>query len=339
MYRRLVILAGSLLLLPLVSAHAVLKIGIWPEEKDRTRYLIYEPMPMIVSIENVAAHERTLARKGRSFLDFLVTDAKGRPVTIENVLTENELFMPPGDVKNVKVDMTPLFSMRDPGRYKIQAVVHIDGEPQMISQPIWVYLDRGRLMWQEKRRVGNEVLQYVLLSFNPEPSKSRLYLRVENPDANRVYSTQNLGYLTQVISPKCFFDDEGILHVMHTVGRGSYGYTRASPRGNLLTRKIYDSNPNDPPRLRQHPDGSVLVYGGLQRGKDNRPTLGEVQDMGAGNAPTRNVSDLRSNRAGPAAAESLQEGQDFGGLEADPSIPSSSDSRKSNASRHNSKGR
>ncbi len=338
MYRHLVLLAGLLLLLPLLSAHAVLRIGIWPEEKDRTRYLIYEPMPLIISIENVAPHNRLLANEKKAWLDFLVTDSKGRPVTIENVLQVDPLYMPSGDVKNIKVDMTPLFSMRDPGRYKIQAVVHIQGEQQMISKPIWVYLDRGRLMWQDKRRYGNEVLQYVLLSFNPEPAKSRLYLRVENPDANRVYSTQNLGYMTQVVSPKCFFDDEGVIHVMHTVGRGSYGYTRADPRGNLLTRKIYDSNPNDPPRLRQHPDGSVLVYGGMQRGKDNRPSLKEVQAMGADNKPEQNVSDLRSNRVGAEAATSMEESSTSSGPAASPAMPSP-ESQKANSNRHNSKTR
>lgn len=349
MFRRVTLLVG-VLCLSVVAAAASMRIGIWPQEKNRTRYLVYEPINLIISLENISPNGMELANGRKAWLDFLVSDQDGRPISAENVLVQDPLYMPSGDVKNISVNLTPLFTMRDPGRYRVRAVINVEGQPQMISKSIWLYLDRGRILWSDKRALNDDLLHYSLLAFSPTPSTSRLYLRVEDPASNLVHTTQSLGTFTQVVPSKQYFDDNGNLHIMHTIGQGTYGYSRTDARGNLRSRIIYDSNPDNPPRLRQQADGSVLVYGGMKRGKDNRPKLSESQQLADGDIPTDEISGLRPSRAQPHTGSSLYnpEKSDESEVVLDEEgsvIPPNSEEeaatrqRKANANRHNSKGR
>jgi len=292
----LLLLAGMVA----IPAQAQLRVGLRTKETNRSKFMMYEAAQVIVSIENVSAQDYVFrSTDQRSWLDFIITREDGRTAGREYVQLHDPVLLRPTEVRNYMVNLTPLFMMRQPGRYRVQAVLKPEGKPQVISKGLSIYLDHGRVIWQKQRPLGDQSLTYSLISFSPNPNRTRLYLRVENLKENRVLSTQNLGSYTKVVTPTVFFDDRDQVHILHTIGMGAYGYNRVTGTGKVMTREVFESDQENPPRLRKQADGSVLVHGGFREGRDDRPTLKESQGLSDDQIPEENITNLRSGRARP----------------------------------------
>ncbi|MEM1059568.1 MAG: hypothetical protein AAGK14_09995 [Verrucomicrobiota bacterium] len=340
MIRACFLVFAGLMVLPALGK---LHIGMWPLDKKRDRYMVFEPIDYVVSIENVSPNDFPLSNPEGVWLDFIVKRLDdGRTMNKEYTTRQQPVLLRPRQVYNLQVNLSTLFTMRDPGRYQVTAVIKAAGQPQLVSKPVYVYLDVGTNLWRDQRPVGESTLTYNLISFRHRQGGTRLYLQVEDIPNNLVLSTRSLGPYTKVINPKAFFDDGDNLHVLHTIGMGSYGYSRISARGDIQNQKIFESEPQNPPRLRKHPDGSVLVYGGFAKDKDlERPTLSENQQAGQDEAPDASITSLRLDR--PQADKhsqhsEIENSESFEQYLRERGIDPSSTKAKGTATRQSSKG-
>jgi hypothetical protein len=105
---------------------------------------------------------------------------------------------------------------------------------------------------------------YSLIRFSPTPDTTNLYLRVEDPSENVVYTNLALGEVVAYIDPDVFFDPQGNIHVMQPIAMSTYLYTRADPSGKILHQGIFKTFQTIPPRLKKMEDGNVVVVGGLE---------------------------------------------------------------------------
>ena len=243
------------------TARAQLKIGI---ETERMNYLLYEALPLRLTLENAAGFDLTFADAGeKPWLSFYITQDDGSLVAPDRKGARAPLTLPNGKRTVLAVDLTPLYAMRATGRYKVQAVVDL-ADREYLSAPLYVTISPGQTVWKEKRPVDGSMRTYSLVRFAPTLKNTDLYLRVENESENIVYGNALLGEIVDLEVPETKFDPSGKLHVMSLAGNTLYRYSRVGIDGNIEAQATYFSLPESRPHLETTSDGGVYVMGGRE---------------------------------------------------------------------------
>jgi hypothetical protein len=267
-------------------------------QTERTDFLLYERVDLLVTVANVGDSDLVLDNnEGHPWLSFLVSKHDRLPVHQERQATFKPIALKVGESKTLRVNLTPLFSFREEGDYKAQAVIDLPGEGQIISDSVPFSVLRGREVWSQTRSVEGFERVYSLLRFSPRSDITMLYLRVEEPDENLVLANLALGEVVAYIDPEVFFDPQGNLHVMQPIAMETYLYTRADPSGKILHQGIFKTFQTVPPRLAKLEDGNIVVVGGLE---ENPNTPHEKLSDGQKTASGQVGKSLDVPDAGPA---------------------------------------
>ena len=256
-------------------------------QTERTNYLLYERVDLLVTIQNMGDTALLLDNnEGQPWLSFLVSKHNRLPVRPERNSDFAALNLKVGETKTLRVNITPLFSFREEGQYTAEAVIDLPGAGQMISQPVPFVILKGTTVWSQVRPVDSSERTYSLIRFSPDAQTTHLYLRVENPSENMVLANLALGDIASYRDPEVFFDPAGDLHILQPIALSTYLYSRTDPDGKILDQRIFKSiavrDPSGsmriPPRLAKTDDGSVTVVGGqLQDPNKQREKLSEGQ--------------------------------------------------------------
>jgi hypothetical protein len=238
-------------------------------QTQRQNFLLFERVDVLVTITNIGDNDLELNNdEGRPWLSFMVS-AEGvqhsfLPVHSERQSNFAPLALKQGETKTFDVNITPLYSFRAEGNYKVSAVVDLPGEGQMISDPVPFTVQKGRAVVSQVRVVDTLERVYSLVRFSPSSDETSLYLRVEAPSENVVYANLALGKLVSSMDPDLLFDPQGDLHILQPTALGTYLYTRADEDGKVLDQRLFKAIPWQPrPRLTKLDDGSVIVNGGI----------------------------------------------------------------------------
>jgi hypothetical protein len=266
-------------------------------QTERTNYLLYERVDLLVTIQNTSDSELLLDNnEGHPWLSFLVSKHNRLPVRPERDSNFAALSLKVGETKTLRVNLTPLFSFREEGQYTAEAVIDLPGAGQMISQPVPFVVMKGTTVWSQMRPVDSSERTYSLIRFSPDADTTRLYLRVENPSENTVFANLALGDIASYRDPEVFFDPAGDLHVLQPIALSTYLYSRADPDGKILDQRVFKSvsiqDPSGsvrvPPRLAKTDDGNVTVIGG------------KLEDP---NKPREKLSDAQPQPSSPPVAD------------------------------------
>ena len=268
----------------------------------RSTFLLYERVDLIVTVANVGENDLVLDNDEKHpWLSFLVSKHNRLPVHRERQAAFKAISLKAGESKTLRINLTPLFSFREEGDYKAEAVVDLPGQGQIISEAVPFTVLRGRVVWSETRPVSGSQYTYSLIRFSPQPSSMKLYLRVEDPVDNLVLANLSLGDLAAYIDPEVFFDPQGNLHVLQPIAGGTYLYSRADATGKIEHQGVFRTFQSLPPRLTKIADGNVIVAGGLEE-NPNQPheTLsgGQRQAMSGTSHPA--AADADSSASAPA---------------------------------------
>jgi hypothetical protein len=265
-------------------------------QTQRSNYLLYERVDLLITIQNMGDTDLVLNNsEGHPWLSFLVTKRDRQnhlPVRPERTSDYQQVTLKVGESKTLGVNLTPLFSFREEGDYNASAVVDLPGQGQVISEVVPFTVLEGRKVWSQTRPVDGSQRLYSLIRFSPEPDRTQLYLRVEGPSENIIYTNLALGDVVAFVDPGVQFDPQGNLHILHPIAMGTYLYTRADQDGKILHQNIFKTYREIPPRLAKVEDGNVIVNGGLAEDpntpqeklsdaqnvkKPNQPPVGSVQ--------------------------------------------------------------
>lgn len=234
-------------------------------QTERTTYLLYERLDLVVTLQNTSDSDIILNNdEGHSWLSFLVSKKNHLPVRPDHKSGFESFTLKQGESKTLRVNLTPLFSFRETGDYIVSAVIDLPGQSgQLISDVVPFSIIEGRKVWSAQRPVDGSLRTYSLIRFAPQPDRTALYLRVEDPDQNIVYANLALGEIVAYVDPDVQFDPQGNLHVLQPIAMGTYLYSRADGDGKIVRQQIFKTYQQIPPRLAKVEDGSVLVNGGL----------------------------------------------------------------------------
>jgi len=262
--RCLAVLGALWFLAASTSAWAQIEVSA---QTSRSNFLLYERMDLLVTIQNIGGNDLVLDNaEGHPWLSFLVSTRDEHnqfPVRPERTSMFAALTLKSGETKTLRVNLTPLFAFREEGGYEAEAVVDLPGEGQIISQKVPFSVMKGRKVWSQIRPVDSSERIYSLIRFSPDADSTNLYLRVENPSENIVYTNLALGTLAADVDPAVNFDPQGNVHVLQSIAMSSYLYTRADPDGKILDQTLFKTYHEIPPRLNKLEDGNVTVVGGM----------------------------------------------------------------------------
>jgi len=255
-------------------------------ETERSDFLLYERVDLHITITNVSESDIVLNNdEGHPWLSFLVTKHNRLPVRQERRASFRPVNLKAGETKTLKVDLTPLYSFREEGDYNTSAVVNLPGIGDIVSDSVPFTVLRGRQVWTQTRPVEGSQHIYSLIRFSPQPDRTYLYLRVEDPAANLILANISLGEVVAYIDPEVFFDPQGNLHVMQPIAMSTYLYSRTDPNGKVLHQGIFKTFQTIPPKLTKLDDGNVIVLGGLEENPNTpRETLSQGQQKASAQA-------------------------------------------------------
>lgn len=248
-------------------------------ESSRSTYLLFEPIVFSVTLTNTTSSPLALNDhpvSGRPWLTFQIFRADGSKVMPVSGYSVPPQVLRPGETKILDVNITPLYRVRDTGPYDIRAVVNLAGRQSFQTGRLRFVVGKGEETWTVNREVDGEQRRYSLIRFL-EREDSNLYIRVEEPANNTVYSTVRLGTVVGYTRPQVQFDAEGNLHVLHINTAKLHRYSRISPDGQVLEQEDR-SAAGTAPTLISGNDGSVEVAGGINMSeKPTRRKLSEDQ--------------------------------------------------------------
>jgi hypothetical protein len=248
-------------------------------ESSRSTYLLFEPVVFSLQLTNTTASPLALSDhpvSGRPWLTFQIFRADGSKVMPVSGYSVPSQVVKPGESKIIDVNVTPLYRIRDTGPYDIRAVVTLAGRQSFQTGRLRFVIGKGEESWTDTREVDGEQRRYSLIRFL-EKQDSNLYIRVEEPANNTVYSTSRLGTVVGYTQPQVQFDSKGHLHVLHINTSNLHRYSEISPDGQIL-RQEDRQVAGSVPRLVPGQDGSIDVAGGVDvNAQPSRRKLSEDQ--------------------------------------------------------------
>jgi hypothetical protein len=273
MKRLSVILALALLVFLRAPAQVVtLDISL-----DQDQFLPAETLPVTIHLYNNSGQTLHLGMDNEwltfsvQSLDNNASDIGGSqpPVTGAFDLGSSE-------VATKHVDIEPYFNLKETGRYRVTAYVHIPEWNMDISSPPKEFdiVDGAQLWTQEfgvpmPAGVSNrppEVRKYILEEANYLQKQLRMYLMVTDDTGEHIFKVAAIGEMVSFSHPEAQLDGDSNLHLLYQNGGQTFLYSVADPNGNILQQDIYDYV-NSRPHLSLDDAGHIVVVGGSLRVK------------------------------------------------------------------------
>jgi len=244
---------------------------------EKSNFLLYEPLTLSVKVTNISDDPISLANEGgRSWLTFLIQTADRRKVRAETPIQTEPIVLPPGRSKVLSVNITPHYAIRESGQYAVQASVELSGQRSFLTDGLVLNVGRGEVVWTKSYVEGGTQRVVSLIRFTDMKDTS-LYLRVEEPRENLVFTTFKLGRMISFTNPEVRIDSFRNIHILHPVGARLYRYTQTDPNGQLIQQEDRETGAT-PLTLRTLEDGRVEFVGGKKMTPETkRPKLSELQ--------------------------------------------------------------
>ena len=235
----------------------------------RRTYMLYEPLVATVTLTNQAGRDITFEDTGgKPWFNVEVTTLDGQVIQPYDTRYKlNPLTVPAGETRKRKIDLNPLFPIRELGSHRLRANVYLaDADKYFGSAYTTFDIAEGQLIWRQDVGVPGStasVRQVSLLTFQ-RPDRLELYARVRDGEGgNTVYATHPLGrVLSNGTQPQAVFDRANTLHVLQEAMPSAYLYTQISVDGEWLNQQAYNKVGSNRPRLEKSPSGDVELHGG-----------------------------------------------------------------------------
>ncbi len=256
---------ATLLLLLAVPARGQLQVEL---KLSRRSFIMYESLIATVTVTNNAGRDLELQDdQGTQWFNLEVTKMSGETLIPYNPDYKlRPLMLPAGQSLARKIDVTPLFPIRELGTHRLRANIYFaDTGRYYASNFVSFEMTEGKLLWRQTVGVPgttNEMRQVSLLT-HQLTDRMLLYVRVRDEDGDAVYTTQSLGRL--IITgrePQEFFDRGNTLHVLQEAVPGTYLYTAVNLNGERIDQKAYVRSGSSRPILVKSATGEVSVRGG-----------------------------------------------------------------------------
>ncbi len=250
----------------------------------RRTFMLYEPLVATITLTNQAGRDVTLEDVGgKQWFNVEVTTFDGQVIQPYDPNYQlHPLTVPAGQTLKRKIDLNPLFPVRELGTHRLRANVYLaDADRFFASSYATFDIAEGQLMWRQDVGVpgSTDVREISLLTFQ-RPDRLMLYARVRDGESGtNMYSTQALGrILSSSVLPQVLLDRQNTLHVLQEALPSAFLYTQVNVDGERVNQQAYNKVGTNRPKLEKSVDGNVGIRGGQ---------LQLAQAPGAATAPVR----------------------------------------------------
>lgn len=251
-------------------------------------YLKYEPVFARLYIRNLTG--QPLSFSGHSTLTFEI-EAPGKALAekiAEPTEVLNELILPPGATKELRIRLSDYYKLRRSGFYAIRAIIQHDAvQDKYTSNNQTFSIQDGICVWE--RLVGPPDLlgsaenktriaaprKYKIISSSDGKDKY-FYLVIE--DDQNIYSIKRLSSESCKIAPEAEVDGLSRLHILHQVSPKLWLYIIYDINGMEEKRGLYLKSGSTVPMITCAPEtGIVSINGGRIANLDqDQETLQDV---------------------------------------------------------------
>ncbi|MCW5559278.1 MAG: hypothetical protein KIT22_15795 [Verrucomicrobiae bacterium] len=250
---------------------------------DREIFLPGEPIEVAVRFANFSGGPIELGAQP-DWLQFAVERVGGPAVNKLQETPESGTFtLEQATRGKLRWNLTPLFSLEDPGSYRVFATVHLPDNEVQSTAPIPFDIVMGAPL-HEPREVGVKLpdgsidrRKYVLQQVN-FLKRLQLYLRITDPSESRTHAIIPMGSTVTFDRPQWVVDRETRFHVLHRTAQGIFAYHVFRGDGALLVRQLWTGDPR--PELQiVNESGEIIVRKGQRR-----PDPSDIPSVAATNA-------------------------------------------------------
>lgn len=207
-----------------------------------SRVLQYEPVTLRVVLENNSGRPiEFFGNENDARMELAVELAPGRPVLPTKPMDFGPaVTIPPGESKEILVDLLDFFEMEETGPHTVFARVHWAGKVFVSSH---LYLDMVPGMEIERMVTSTTHGPPALNTFSLRTLHRKrgdfLFLRIENEDLGLCYGVYELGRLLRTYPPALRIDSAGYVHVLHQSGPNSYTHSVFTAEGDPLKLDVH----------------------------------------------------------------------------------------------------
>jgi len=266
------VLAGSL-----CAARAQVDVQV---VMDQTEFLSAEAVQVSVRVINHSG--QTLHFDTNDWLSFTV-EAQDGLIVVKNgdPPTDHNFSLESSSVATQHADIAPYFTITRTGHYTVIATVKLkDWDREVASVPKGFDVIQGVKMWEQQFGVPEapstnhevpEVRKYILQKAT-YLRHLRLYLRLTDPEEERVFRVLPIGSMTSFSQPETQLDQQNNLHLLYEKSARTFLYVVVNPDGDITMRQVYYYT-DSAPRLKTDDAGVIYVGGGARHvSPDDIPT-------------------------------------------------------------------
>ena len=237
---------------------------------EQDQFLSNEEMRLGVRITNRSGQTLNFG-KGNDWLTFTIQARDNYVVSqLGNVPVAGEFSLDSSFAGTKRVNLTPYFDFRQPGRYEVTATVKLpQWNKEVTSAPKVFDIINGTTLRefsfgvpQANTNAQPEMRKYVLQQAI-YLKKMKLYVRLTDATGSSVFKVFPIAPLVSFSEPEAQLDRFSNLHVLSQVGARSFSYSVINPDGEVIVRQLHDYTQTRP-ILRADADGKISVVGGIR---------------------------------------------------------------------------
>jgi hypothetical protein len=212
-----------------------------------------EPVPALVTLVNRGGKP---LQQGTDYdLAFDITDAAG----VQIRRRPNQALIMPGSLPagqslTVTNDLSLAYQMARQGPYTVVARLKL-AQRALVSGREYLDVFPGAEVALAEGVAGDGSLRQL-----SRKNISRLYLRVDDPEASLCYGVVDLGRVIPLRAPMLQVDGQGLVHALHMTGPVQFIHSVFSPDGELVAQQTHAGDANAV-RLQPDPEAGFRVEG------------------------------------------------------------------------------
>lgn len=201
-----------------------------------------EPVPALVTLINRGGQPLD---KGEHFdLAFDITDASGTQIRMRsNQRLVVPAVLPAGQSVTVTNDLSLAYQMARQGPYTVQARLKLTQRSLVSDREYLDVLPGAEVAVAEGVAGDGSPRRYSLRQLSRK-NQTRLYLRVDDPQAALCYGVVDLGRVIPIRPPTLQVDTHGLVHALHMTGPVQFVHSVFSSDGELVAQQTHSGDAN-----------------------------------------------------------------------------------------------
>ncbi len=201
-----------------------------------------EPVPAVVTLHNPGA--QALRRDADYALSFDVLQPNGVQVGMrDKQIPYVPAELPPGSRLSFTNDLSLLYKIQQQGPYTVAARLSFRTRAMVSGREFLDVMPGSELASAEGLAVDGTPRRYSLRQLSRN-KQSRIYLRVDDPDASLCYGVIDLGRQIPIRPPELLVDSHGLVHILHLTGPAQFVHSVFGANGEMVAQQTHPGDAN-----------------------------------------------------------------------------------------------